>query len=60
MVKWWCHLLRRETLGEENVIIPGVYEFSFGHKFIKRLLDTQMKIAFRQLNIYQKKILEEG
>lgn len=52
-------LLRRETLGEEKVIILGVYEFSFGHKFIKCLLDTQMKIAFRQLNIY-KKILEEG
>ena len=54
MVKWWCPLLRRKALGEEKVFIPGVHEFSFGHKFIKCLLDTQMKISFRQLNIYKK------
>lgn len=39
------------ALREEEVFIRGVQEFSFGHKFIKCQLNTQMEVPVRQLNI---------
>lgn len=51
LVEWQCHLLRWGTLREEKVFIRGVQEFGFGRKFIKCLLDTQMEVSVRQLNI---------